>query len=222
MRARPSLLIAISAGMLAAAPIGVAAATAASEPTRLASTTPVTSLVNQARPYPAYLAIDLRGLEQLLPPAPSPPPPPPAPKAVLRRPAAPAPVAGAVRVASVKGLIWPVQGPIMSPYGARGGRTHEGLDIDAPTGRPVQAAAAGEVVYAGVMSGYGNLVEVRHGSGLSTRYAHLSRIDVRVGQSVDQGLVVGAAGMTGRTSAPHLHFEVRIGGVAQNPLGYLP
>ncbi len=122
---------------------------------------------------------------------------------------------------SAAGFVWPVSGPVTSAYGMRWGRMHEGIDIAAPMGAPVRAAAGGQVIYAGWMGGYGNLVVVDHGGGLATAYAHLSSISVSTGQAVGQGEVVGTVGSTGHSFGPHLHFEVRVGGVAVDPLGYL-
>lgn len=118
-------------------------------------------------------------------------------------------------------VAWPLRGPISSPFGPRWGRMHEGLDIAVPTGTPIHAAAAGTVTYAGVMSGYGNVVFIDHGNGMITRYGHQSRIASHVGQHVGTGDVIGYVGATGDATGPHLHFEVRINGVARNPLLYL-
>ncbi|WP_075214616.1 M23 family metallopeptidase [Mongoliimonas terrestris] len=98
---------------------------------------------------------------------------------------------------------------------------HAGIDFRAPTGRPVTATAAGRVINAGRNGGYGNLIEIDHGKGLTTRYAHLSRIDVKVGERVARGQVVGRVGSTGRSTGPHLHYETRVDGTAVNPLAYL-
>ena len=103
----------------------------------------------------------------------------------------------------------------------RWGRMHEGIDITCPTGTPVRAAAAGTVIYAGWLGGYGNLVVVDHGGGLSTAYAHNSSFASSVGQSVAAGQVIAYSGSTGDSSGPHVHFEVRVGGGAVDPLGYL-
>ncbi len=103
----------------------------------------------------------------------------------------------------------------------RWGRMHEGIDIAVPTGTPVVAAAAGTVIYAGVLGGYGNLVVVDHGNGLATAYAHNSAYASSVGQVVAQGTVIAYSGNTGNSSGPHVHFEVRVGGTAVDPLGYL-
>jgi murein DD-endopeptidase MepM/ murein hydrolase activator NlpD len=122
---------------------------------------------------------------------------------------------------SASGLIWPVSGPVVSPFGMRWGRMHEGIDISAGTGTPIAAAAAGTVISAGWMGGYGDLVVIDHGGGLATAYAHLSGFGVGSGQSVGQGQVIGYVGCTGHCYGPHLHFEVRVNGAAVDPLGYL-
>ena len=119
------------------------------------------------------------------------------------------------------GLIWPVRGPINSPFGMRWGRMHQGIDIGAGTGTPIHAAKAGTVTFAGTMSGYGNVVIITHSGGLSTLYAHQSRIAVS-GGPVSQGQVIGYVGSTGHSTGPHLHFETRIDGTPQDPLRYLP
>ncbi len=118
-------------------------------------------------------------------------------------------------------LGWPVSGPVTSGFGMRWGRMHEGIDIMCSTGTPVRAAAAGTVIYAGWLGGYGNLVVVDHGGGLSTAYAHNSSLASSVGQSVAAGQVVSYSGSTGNSSGPHVHFEVRVNGSAVDPLGYL-
>ena len=122
---------------------------------------------------------------------------------------------------SAAGFIWPVNGPVTSGFGMRWGRMHEGIDIGVGSGTPIHAAAAGRVVYAGWMSGYGNLVAIDHGGGVSTAYGHQSSIAVSVGQVVAQGQTVGYVGCTGHCFGPHLHFEVRINGTPVDPLGYL-
>jgi murein DD-endopeptidase MepM/ murein hydrolase activator NlpD len=124
-------------------------------------------------------------------------------------------------VPSAAGFIWPVNGTVVSGFGMRWGRLHEGIDITASTGTPIWAAAAGTVIHAGWLGGYGNLVVVDHGDGLATAYAHASSILVSVGQSVAQGETIALVGSTGDSSGPHLHFEVRVNGVAVDPLFYL-
>jgi murein DD-endopeptidase MepM/ murein hydrolase activator NlpD len=125
------------------------------------------------------------------------------------------------RTPSAAGLIWPVSGPVTSPFGMRWGRMHTGIDIGVPYGTPIHASASGRVVYSGWMDGYGNLVAIDHGRGLSTAYAHQSRIAVSVGQTVAQGQVIGYVGCTGHCFGPHLHFEVRVNGTQVDPLSYL-
>ena len=122
---------------------------------------------------------------------------------------------------STSGLSWPVSGPITSGFGPRGGRMHEGIDIAVPEGTPVHAAAAGTVIYAGWLGGYGNLVVIDHGGGLSTAYGHNSGLVASAGESVAQGDTVAYSGNTGHSTGPHVHFEVRIDGTAVDPLGYL-
>lgn len=118
---------------------------------------------------------------------------------------------------------WPLSAPITSGFGMRGGRPHEGVDLGAPTGRAIRAAARGRITIRGVVGGYGNLIEVRHANGFTTRYAHQSRFGRhRRGASVSKGALIGYVGSTGRSTGPHLHFEIRRNGVARNPLPYLP
>ena len=119
------------------------------------------------------------------------------------------------------GLIWPVNGPVVSPFGMRWGRLHAGVDIAVPSGTPVHAAKSGRVLIAGWVSGYGNYTCIGHGGGLSTCYGHQTSIGVSVGQSVSQGQVIGYSGCTGHCFGPHVHFETRINGVPVNPMGYL-
>lgn len=125
--------------------------------------------------------------------------------------------------------IWPVVGKLESgvggrrnPFGGRGYEFHEGQDIDAAYGAPVQVAASGKVIIAGWQRGYGNVVYVDHGSGLSTRYGHLSEVDVSVGQTVTRGQTIGLVGSTGRSTGPHLHYEVRINNQPVDARQYLP
>jgi murein DD-endopeptidase MepM/ murein hydrolase activator NlpD len=127
----------------------------------------------------------------------------------------------AVPSPSAAGFSWPVQGALTSRFGPRWGRMHEGIDIGAAAGTPIAAAAAGTVIVAGTQGGYGQLVVVDHGGGLSTAYAHQSRIAVSVGQVVGRGSILGYVGCTGHCFGDHLHFEVRVNGAAVDPLGYL-
>jgi murein DD-endopeptidase MepM/ murein hydrolase activator NlpD len=125
---------------------------------------------------------------------------------------------------SFDGYIWPTRGILTSGYGWRWGRMHRGLDVAAPTGTPIVAAAAGVVVTAGWNSGgYGNLVDIRHPDGSLTRYAHNSRLLVRSGQQVRQGQLISEMGSTGFSTGPHLHFEIHPSGrSAINPISFLP
>jgi murein DD-endopeptidase MepM/ murein hydrolase activator NlpD len=118
-------------------------------------------------------------------------------------------------------FIWPVSGPITSPFGMRWGTLHPGIDIGVPSGTPVHAAAAGKVVWCGWMSGYGNLVMIDHGGGYATAYGHNTRVAVSCGQEVDQGATIAYSGCTGFCTGPHVHFEVRVNGTPVDPLGYL-
>ena len=135
--------------------------------------------------------------------------------------------AGPMSAPSAAGLIWPVSGPITSGFGGRsspggvGSTYHEGLDFGIPEGTPIRAAKGGTVVIAAYTGGYGNYTCIDHGGGLSTCYGHQSGYAVSAGQSVDQGQVIGYSGNTGASTGPHLHFEVRVNGAAQDPLGYL-
>ncbi len=122
---------------------------------------------------------------------------------------------------SAAGMVWPVSGTLTSGFGQRWGRMHEGIDIAGASGTPIAAAAAGTVIVAGWNGGYGNMVVVDHGGGISTAYGHMSSLAVSVGQSVGQGTVVGGMGTTGHSTGVHLHFEVRVNGAATNPLAYL-
>lgn len=118
--------------------------------------------------------------------------------------------------------LWPVQGRITSHYGARWGSFHHGIDIGVPYGTSIRASRSGTVTFAGWRGNYGILVIVDHGGGAATWYAHLSRTAVSSGQWVERGQVLGYVGTTGRSTGPHLHFEVRINGESRNPLNYLP
>jgi murein DD-endopeptidase MepM/ murein hydrolase activator NlpD len=120
-------------------------------------------------------------------------------------------------------FIWPVNGPITSPFCERRAweSCHPGIDIGVPAGTPIRAAGSGNVVIAGWVGGYGNYTCIDHGGGISTCYGHQSAIHVGVGQHVTQGQVIGLVGCTGLCFGDHLHFEVRINGAVTNPLNYL-
>lgn len=120
------------------------------------------------------------------------------------------------------GLQWPASGPVTSGFGYRWGRLHAGIDIAPPYGSPIYAAGSGVVSQAGWNGGYGNSVIISHGNSLSTLYGHQSSVVVSVGQLVSKGQLIGYVGSTGNSTGPHLHFETRIDGVAQNPRNYLP
>lgn len=124
---------------------------------------------------------------------------------------------------------WPRVGKINNEFGFRrnpfGRRTYEfhgGLDIDGDHGEPVYAPGAGTVVKAGYQGGYGNTIDIDHGNGITTRYGHLSKIDIQIGDQVTRGQQLGAVGSTGRSTGPHLHFEVRYNDEALNPRRFLP
>jgi len=120
-------------------------------------------------------------------------------------------------------LAWPVQAPLGNGFGPRGNHFHEGIDLLAPAGTPVRAAAPGRVTYAGrIDGGWGKLVVVAHERRVRTMYAHLSAVSVDVGERVATGTRVGAVGSTGNATGPHLHFEVRLHGAAVDPSTALP
>lgn len=119
-------------------------------------------------------------------------------------------------------VTWPVSGPLLEPFGPRGAGWHSGIDVDAPDGAPVSAAAPGYVVRSGWDEGYGNRIVVAHGRGLETVYAHLAEIWVDPGVFVSEWSRVGTVGCTGACDGAHLHFEVRINGEASDPLLWLP
>ena len=131
---------------------------------------------------------------------------------------------GPVQGESSAGMIWPVNGPVTSPFCEQRAweSCHPGIDIGVPSGTPVHAAAAGTVAIAGPESGYGNYTCIDHGGGVSSCYAHQESISVSVGQDVSQGQVIGISDCTGLCFGPHLHFEVRVNGNPVDPMGYLP
>ncbi len=118
------------------------------------------------------------------------------------------------------GLAWPVNGPVSSPFGQRWGRLHAGVDIPAPVGTPIRAAASGRVALAGSQGGYGNYTCIQHTRALSSCYAHQSRFATSTGDSVRRGEVIGFVGSTGRSFGPHLHFETWVGGRPVDPMRY--
>lgn len=124
--------------------------------------------------------------------------------------------------------VWPVEGTLeagfggrRNPFGGGGYEFHSGQDIEAAWGAPVVAGASGRVSFVGWQNGYGQLVVIDHGGGLTTRYGHLSHIDVENGQTVERAQLVGKVGSTGRSTGPHLHYEVRINDQPVNPQQYL-
>ena len=140
--------------------------------------------------------------------------------------ASPPPARGAIRPRGHTGrnrFEWPLRGPVTSGFGMRRLAHHDGIDISAGEGTPVRAAEAGRVVHSNsALSGYGNLIIIKHAGAFATVYAHNKRNLVRVGQFIEKGEVIAEVGRTGRASAAHLHFEVRRDGKPRNPVGYLP
>ena len=110
---------------------------------------------------------------------------------------------------------------ISSGFGPRWGTMHQGLDFAAPVGTPIYATGDGVVIYAGWQSGYGNLIKIKHELGTETRYGHLSKIRVKVGQKESRNSLIGDMGNTGRSTGPHLHYEVRVDGKAVNPMSFI-
>jgi len=135
---------------------------------------------------------------------------------------------GILRQRGYTPTVWPVEGTLeggfggrRNPFGGPGFEFHSGQDIEAAWGAPVVAGASGRVSFVGWQNGYGQLVVVDHGGGLTTRYGHLSHIDVELNQTVSRAQLLGKVGSTGRSTGPHLHYEVRINDQAVNPLPYL-
>lgn len=118
-------------------------------------------------------------------------------------------------------FVRPTSGVVTSRFGARWGRTHTGIDIGAPTGTPIKAAAGGTVIFSGWKGTLGKLVVVSHGNGVQTYYAHCSSLLVSSGQKVSAGQLIAKMGNTGRSTGPHLHFEIRLNGYAINPQSYI-
>jgi murein DD-endopeptidase MepM/ murein hydrolase activator NlpD len=128
--------------------------------------------------------------------------------------------AGPIQGESASGFIWPVNGPVVSPFGMRWGRLHAGIDIAVPAGTPIRASKSGTIALAAPYGGYGNYTCIDHGGGVSSCYAHQSSFAVTSG-SVSQGQVIGYVGCTGHCFGDHLHFEIRVNGAPTDPLGYL-
>jgi len=170
-------------------------------------------------PSPAAMEFTVAAPRQLSPPV----PPPPSEAAGTMSTPTTGPARDVVAAASRSRplLAWPLAGSITSGFGPRWGRHHWGIDIASPAGTQVGAAAAGVVKRVAWISGYGYTVEIDHGGGVTTFYAHLSRAGVRPGQEVEKGQIVGRVGETGRTTGPHLHFELRLDGQPVDPLPYL-
>ena len=120
-------------------------------------------------------------------------------------------------------FMWPVKGPVTSWFGVRKGKPHDGIDISAPKGTVIRAAEKGKVIYSdNGISGYGNLIIIQHGGGFHTVYGHNARNRVDVDEQVNKAQVIGEVGNTGRSSGPHLHFEIRKNDRAVDPMDYLP
>lgn len=123
--------------------------------------------------------------------------------------------------------IWPVEGYLTSSFGRRaspfgaGSDFHKGIDIANKVGTPIVTPAKGRITSAGWEGGYGNCIVINHGNDLSTRYAHMQNIHVKVGDTVERGDLIGTVGSTGRSTGPHLHYEVRLGGISVNPMHYI-
>ena len=119
-------------------------------------------------------------------------------------------------------LSWPVDGVVFSPFGPRRGKFHCGIDISAPRGTPIRAAASGTVARAATRRGFGKSILIEHGNGVMTRYSHCEAMLCKAGDKISAGQVIGKVGRTGRTTGPHLHFEVVIDGKHQDPQKHLP
>ncbi len=123
----------------------------------------------------------------------------------------------------VKGMfIWPINGEVSSGFGDRDGHPHDGIDIRSPKGTPIKAAAEGEVVFAGDMQGYGNLILIKHRDNYFSAYAHNDENLTKEGKKVSQGELIAKVGDTGRATGYHLHFEIRYKSTPMNPISFLP
>ena len=128
----------------------------------------------------------------------------------------------AARAQSSLHFAWPVRGRLSSRFGMRKGRPHEGIDVAAKRGTPIYAAESGRVIHSGRQGGYGNVVIVKHAGAYRTVYAHASKLLVRKGAFVERGQKIALVGSTGRSSGPHVHFEIRRLEKPHNPLAFLP
>ena len=117
---------------------------------------------------------------------------------------------------------WPVKARLTSRFGLRGNRPHEGLDLGVPHGTPIHAAEAGRVIHSGRFGAYGNVVILKHAGDFRSVYAHARKLFVEKGDFVERGQKIAEVGSSGRATGPHLHFEIRCGEVARDPLAYLP
>jgi murein DD-endopeptidase MepM/ murein hydrolase activator NlpD len=208
MRVRPSLTFITGIAVLAVGPIGVAAAAgAAANPATPAARPSVTRTVNKvfligAAKAPATPSLAVRAAQEV--PTSVAPPPPPDPN-------------------DPDDYVDPLaEGHVISPFGWRSGRRHEGTDFKGPMHAAVLAPFAGTVIQAGPgLTGYGNTVMIDFGQGVTTRLAHLASWSVERGEHVAQGQVVGVQGMTGSASTPHVHYEIRVDGVPRDSGPYL-
>ena len=219
MRARPTLLLMIVAACLA---IGPATPAHASRSTPSGHPASVVAVNHAQRARFAAFAVALTNTPSASIASPSgDQEPEPAPQADPT----PAPVDDSGYAAAAlnpSSYIWPARARIGSPFGRRGGTHHDGVDIMAARMAPIVAAQTGIVTSAAWESGYGNTVNIDHGKGMSTKYAHQTKFVVHAGQHVTQGQLIGYVGSTGRVSAPHLHYEVHVDGVPRNPMTWLP
>lgn len=124
-------------------------------------------------------------------------------------------------LASKMKFLPPCEGRVTSSFGMRWGKMHKGMDIANVAGSPIYAALGGKISYAGWIEGYGNVIKIEHNNGVETVYAHCKLIRVKKGEQVKQGQLIGDMGSTGRSTGPHVHFEVRVNGVPQNPANYI-
>ncbi|MGE5628418.1 MAG: M23 family metallopeptidase [Solirubrobacterales bacterium] len=122
---------------------------------------------------------------------------------------------------NMKNFTMPCSGTLTSAFGTRNGRMHKGIDIGAPYGTPLHCSSSGTVTFAGWQEGYGNVIIINHGNNIETVYAHCKTINVKKSQKVTTGEKIGEVGSTGRSTGPHVHFEIRLNGTPMNPQNYL-